>query len=231
MPETLRQFHDRVDGFTHDSLPHFGGFETRDSLRDKVAPDGTLTPFFGSTVIWELDDAAKRALAERQAMLYARCGFCLAQPLSPDTFHITLHDLVSSPDAAAIEAAAASTAAHAERLLTSLRPEGIPALHLHATAMFSMVSTSVVMGFAPDSEADCAALMRLYERFHAVQPLGWGLTPHATLAYYRPGEYDERAVNALRDVFRENAALPPLEITLQPELLRVSCFTDMNHYL
>lgn len=231
MPETLRQFHDRVDGFTHDSLPHVGGFVTRSSLRDKVAPDGTLTPFFGSTVIWELDAAAKGALAARQALLQARCGCCLAQPLSPDTFHITLHDLVSGPDAEEVEAAAVRTAAHADRLLTALRPEGIPALRLHATAMFSMVSTSVVMGFAPDTEADCAALMGLYERFHAVQPLGWGLTPHATLAYYRPGEYDEGTVAALREVFRENAALPPLEITLHPELLRVSRFTDMNHYL
>lgn len=231
MPETLRQFHERVDGFTCDSLPGEGGFTTRESLREKIGPEGGLLPFFGSTVIWELDEAARQTLAERQELLYACCGRCLAAPLSPHTFHITLHDLVSSPDAAAIEAEAARTADHAAHVLTTLRHEGIAPLHLRSTAMFSMVSTSVVMGFAPETEADCAALMGLYERFHAVHPLSWGLTPHVTLAYYRPGEYGGDAKAALREAFRQSAAMSPVEIVLQPDRLRVSRFSDMNHYL
>ena len=231
MPETLRQFRARVDGFTHDSLPHQGGFMTRESLRDKVSPEGTLTPFFGSTVIWELDDASRQALAEHQALLYDRCAACLAEPLRPDTFHVTLHDLVSDPDALAIETDAARTAAQAEAILASQRAAGFPAVHLRSTAMFSMVATSMVMGFAPQTEADCAVLMGLYEAFHAVQPLAWQLTPHVTLAYYRPGEISAQAGSALRSAIAASAALPPVSVVLQPEQLRVSRFRDMNHYL
>lgn len=231
MPETLRQFHGRVDGFTHDSLPHAGGFATRESLRDKVGLDGRLQPFFGSTVIWELDDDVKQALSQHQALLYARCGACLAEALSPAAFHITLHDLVSSPDAGAIDAVASRTAAGAAAILAALRADGIPPICLCSTTMFSMVSTSVVMGFAPETEADCAALMGLYERLHAVVPIPWGLTPHATLAYYCPGEYDAEMTAALRKAFAASSALPPLKITLWPEKLRVCRFIDMNHYL
>ena len=44
MPETLFEFHQRVDGFMHDSLPREGGFVTREPLREKAAPDGRMLP-------------------------------------------------------------------------------------------------------------------------------------------------------------------------------------------
>ena len=89
MPETLTAFHARVDGFTHESLPRTGCLVTRESLRDKVSPEGALRPFHGNTVIWELAEDAKRALSRHQALLYRRAGSCLAEPLDPAAFHIT----------------------------------------------------------------------------------------------------------------------------------------------
>ena len=57
MPETLREFHQRVDGFMLDSLPREGGLVTREPLREKVGPDGRMLPFFGNTMIYDLPDA------------------------------------------------------------------------------------------------------------------------------------------------------------------------------
>lgn len=230
MPETLAAFHARVDGFTADSLPHEGGLVTRGSLTAKVGPDGALRSFFGNTVIYELDDASKLALSRRQVLLHHHAGWCLAEPLAPEAFHITLHDLVNGPEEAALAADVARAEGEALSLLDALRREGIPPIRMVSTHAFSMVNTSVVMGFAPETEADCAALMGLYERFHAVVPLGWGLTPHVTLGYYKPGEYGRETVDTLNHVIREAEALPPIRLTLAPEGLVCRRFSDMNHY-
>ena len=230
MPESLSAFHARVDGFTADSLPHEGGLVTRESLTAKVGHDGGLRPFYGNTVIYGLDNGAKLALARRQVLLHHHAGWCLAAPLAPDAFHITLHDLTSSADRVAAEDAVARTEPQAVALLDALRREGIPPIRMVSTHVFSMVATSVVMGFAPETEADCAALMGLYERFHTVVPLDWGLTPHVTLAYYRPGSYGREAVDALNHVIRLSEGLPPICMTLSPERLVYSRFSDMNHY-
>lgn len=231
VPENLSAFHARVDGFTADSLPHEGGLVTSAGLSAKVGWDGGLRPFFGNTVIWELEDAEKLALCQRQVLLHHHAGWCLAEPLWPDTFHITLHDLVNGPEEAAIAADAARTEAQALALLEALRREGLPSIRMASTHVFSMVNTSLVMGFEPETEADCAALMGLYERFHAVVSLNWGLTPHATLAYYRPGQYGREEVEALSRVIREAERMPPIRLTLEPDRLFYRRFSDMNHYL
>ena len=127
-------------------------------------------------------------------------------------------------------AAMARTEPPALALLQEMRREGLPAVRMRATRVFSMVDTSLVMGFAPETEADCAALMGLYERFHAVVPLAWGLTPHVTLAYYRPGVYGPDAADALRSALHETQQLPPLRLTLTPERLVYRRFSDMNRY-
>lgn len=230
MAETLTAFHARVDGYTHCSLNREEDLVTCASLADKVAPDGALLPFFGSTVVYDMDGETKEQLAARQALLYRHGAACLAEPLAAESFHITLHDLVSGTHQRAVEKEVARTQAQAQALLAELSREGIAPVRMVSTQMFSMVQTSVVQGFAPETEADCTALMRLYERFHAVVPLGWGLTPHVTLGYYRPGRYGMDTVDALAYAFAQASRLPQLHITLAPERLRVCRFSSMNCY-
>ena len=230
MAENLTAFHARVDGFQRSSLPENGWLTTRDGLRDKVDDTGALRPFYGSTVIYDLDAEAKLELANRQTGLYHRCGRCLAEPLHPAFFHLTLHDLTSSTQEQEAWADAARVRDAAENLISALRRQGIPEIHMVSTQMFSMVNTSVVQGFAPETEADCAALMGLYERFHEVVPLAWGLTPHVTLGYYRPGVYGPDETGALAEVFRRAAQLPPLRMVLRPDALAFALFRDMNSW-
>ena len=141
MLENLNAFRQRT-AFVWDSLPREGGFETNPRLAEKVGPDGKLRPFFGDTVIFDLDAADKDWLREIQLRLCGLCGGMLAEPLDPESFHITLHDLNSAPRRGDIAEAMARAEVSAKELLSEI-PEG--EIHVRPTAAFSMVNTSVVL--------------------------------------------------------------------------------------
>ena len=230
MPETLREFHQRVDGFMLDSLPREGGLVTREPLREKVGPDGRMLPFFGNTMIYDLPDAVKVQISRMQVLLHHLCGPCLAEPLSPATLHLTLHDLLNGVDESALRDGVAATGAQAEALLADMRREIAPPVQLRSVAAFNMVNGSVALGFAPETEADCARIMALHARFQQVVALSYPLTPHVTLAYYRPGRYGRDMVDALAEALRQINALPPVRLSLSAEMLHYRRFSDMNHY-
>ena len=228
--ENLTAFHARVDGFMHDSLPREGSFITREPLKEKVAPDGRMLPFFGNTMIYDLPDAVKVQISRMQVLLHHTCGFCLAEPLSPATLHLTLHDLLNGVDEAVLREGVAATGAQAQAILTDVRREIAPPICLTSVAAFNMVNGSVALGFAPDTEADCAAIMALHARYQDVVRLSYPLTPHVTLAYFRPGCYDRAMVNALENALAQINALPPVRLALSADMLHYRRFSDMNHY-
>ncbi len=230
MPETLAAFHERVDGFEHDSLPHSGPLTTKPLLVEKIAPDGSMRPFFGNTMIFDLPADAQLAIARMQLILHHHCSFLLAQPIAPATLHMTLHDLLNGVDEAALSGPIRETGMQAKALLQAHRQDASP-IRLTSTAAFNMTCGSVALGFAPDAEADCARLMALHQDYQAVVPLNYPLTPHVTLAYFRPGVYDEGAVAALAAALGEINALPPLRLTLDTATLHYYRFTDMNTYI
>ena len=229
--ENLAQFHARVDGFQHDSLPRDGHFVTKSRLMEKVMPDGGLRPFFGNTMIFDLPEDVQLQIARMQLLLHHRCSFMLAQPLAPFTLHMTLHDLLNGVDEAALAEPVRQTGAQARAILGELRAAGISPIRLTSTAAFNMVGGSVTLGFAPDTEADCAALMGMHARFQEVVALDYPLTPHVTLAYFRPGSYAPEDVARLADALAEINVLPPVHIVVDAECLHYYRFTDMNTYL
>ncbi|MBQ2953795.1 MAG: hypothetical protein IJE07_09615 [Clostridia bacterium] len=228
--ENLAAFHARVDGFMHDSLPREGGFLTREPLREKVAPDGRMLPFFGNTMIYDLPDAVKVMIGSMQTQLHHLGGWFLAEPLSTDTLHLTLHDLLNGTDEAALQDGVAHTGAQAEAILSDIRREITPPIRLTSVAAFNMVNGSVALGFAPDTEADCAAIMALHARYQDVVRLNYPLTPHVTLAYYKPGSYGRDMVDALAEALRRINQLPPVHLALSADMLHYRRFSDMNHY-
>ncbi len=230
MPETLAAFHERVEGFEHDSLPHSGPLVTKPLLVEKVAPDGTLLPFFGNTMIFDLPEETRLAIARMQLILHHRCGFMLAEPLAPATLHMTLHDLLNGVDEAALAEPVRQTGELARDILRRQQEDASP-IRLTATAAFNMTCGSVALGFAPDTEDDCARLMTLHGDYQPVVPLNYPLTPHVTLAYFRPGVYDEGAVAWLAETLRILNALPPVRLTLTADALHYYRFTDMNTYI
>lgn len=230
MPETLAAFHARVDGFEHNSLPHEGPLTTKPMLVEKVAPDGSMLPFFGNTMIFDLPADVQLAIARMQLILHHRCGFLLAEPLAPSTLHMTLHDLLNGVDEAALAESVRETGEQAKAILSCHRADPSP-IRLTATAAFNMTCGSVALGFAPDTETDCARLMALHGDYQAVVPLSYPLTPHVTLCYFRPGVYGEADVAALAAALREINALPPVRLTLDTATLHYYRFTDMNTYI
>lgn len=210
--ENLTEFHARVDGFQHDSLD--GHLTTKPLLVEKVAPDGRLRPFFGNTMIFDLPQDVQLTIARMQLILHHRCAGMLADPLTPSTLHMTLHDLLNGVDAAALAEPVRQTGEQAKAILAEQRTSALPPVHLTSTAAFNMTSGSVALGFAPDTEEDCAALMGMHADYQAVVALNYPLTPHVTLAYYKPGSYGPEAVAALAGALAEINALPRVRITV-----------------
>lgn len=229
--ETLHEFHARVDGFQHDSLPHDGPLVTKPLLVEKVAPDGGLRPFFGNTMIFDLPQDVQLTITRMQLILHHRCGWMLAQPLTPDTLHMTLHDLLNGVDADGLAEPVRQTGAQAKAILARQRAAGIPPIRLSSTLAFNMTNGSVALGFAPDTETDCAALMSMHADYQTVVALNYPLTPHVTLAYYKPGSYGPEEVAALAEALHEINKLPKVHVTVDAECLHYYTFEDMNTYI
>ena len=226
MMESLAAFHIRVDGFQHDSLQ--ATLTTKPLLVEKVAPDGTLRPFYGNTMIFDLPADVQLQIARMQLLLHHSCGFMLAEPLAPSTLHMTLHDLLNGVDEAALAESVRQTGTQAKAILAELRQAAQPPIRLTSTLTFNMTNGSVALGFAPDTEADCAAIMGMHARFQDVVALNYPLTPHVTLAYYKPGVYDTAT---LAEALRAVNALEKVRITVDVRRLHYYRFTDMNTYI
>lgn len=207
------------------SLPAEGDFATREGLKMKVDGEGNFLPFFGNTVVFLLEEKVKEQLALLQDALYEKAGFLLSARLNRDTFHMTLHDLVNGPVwDETLQRRMITAEKEAKSLLEKWRDR--ETLHMRATWLFNMVNTSIVLGLAPRDEKSAALLNDMYGALENVVPLGYALTPHITMAYFKPGVYTRQQLDNLR------TALQPvqLEVELSMDHLVYQTFDDMNHY-
>lgn len=214
-----------LEDYISRSLPEYGEFQTNPNLLKKVDRDGNFLPFYGNTVVFLLDDGVKEDLKMLQAQLQDAAGWMLSQPLNPETFHVTLHDLVNgSEKTLSLCQRMEETEQKAKALLAQWA--NMPPLRMKTTWLFNMVNTSIVLGLAPTDEETALRLDDMYTALESVVPLGYGLTPHITMAYFRPGSYSAAHLQALRNV------LCPIELELQLDLDKLvhQRFSDMNHY-
>ncbi len=211
---------DTLDHYIWRSLPQCGDFTTAPGLRHKVDESGHFLPFFGNTTVFLLDSQTKEQLRTLQTELYHSGGGVLAQPLDPDTFHVTLHDLANGPvENAHLRNRMAAAAGPAKALLAGFQNQP---LRMQATWLFNMVNTSIVLGLRPADGESWNRLNGMYETLEQVVPLGYAMTPHITMAYFLPGTHRRELLEAL--------SLHPveLELTLSNPVLQE--FRDMNHY-
>lgn len=226
MQETLQQYRKRTE-FMWDSLAQHGGLHTSGGLTAKVAPDGRFKPFYGDTVIFSLPQSMLHWLEDIQNALYAACGECLAERIAAETFHVTLHDLCNQAEK--MPDGVARNRQEALRAIAEARKLCPHSIAIRSNCMFSMVGTSIVMGFEPATEQDCALLMAMYERFQQIVPLPYPLTLHVTLAYYRPGEYDDDMLFRLRDTM-QRIGREQHEWPLEMQGLHYATFESMVRY-
>ena len=207
------------------SLPGEGPFYTNPNLEKKVAKDGYFLPFRGNTVVFRLEKEEKTVLARLRGSLYAVAPDMLAQPLNEADFHMTLHDLANGPAGTpGLEAGMAAAAAGAGAWLRQWKGEG--PLRMRGTWIFNMVNTSLVLGLEPADGESARRLEKMYACLEQVVPLGYAMTPHITLAYFRPGVYGTEQLDRLRTALRP----APVALELKMERLALQEFEDMDHY-
>lgn len=214
-----------LDGYIQNSLPEQGDFYTNPNLSKKVDDSGHFLPFFGNTVVFLLDDGTRNRLQYLQEDLYHAAGEMLTDKLDASTFHMTLHDLMNAPKLSGeLQSRMLETEKYAKELL--MQWQGQPPLRMKTTWPFNMVNTSIVLGLTPADEMSWQRLDEMYLALEKIIPLGYGLTPHITIAYFRPGIITSQQLLSLRK------ALKPVEweVLLEMKKLVYQEFTDMNHY-
>lgn len=226
MLETLDTYRKRTM-FMWDSLPQNGFLFTNNSLRDKVTDGGSFKPFYGDTVIFSLDNDTISWLSQIQDEMYRMCGGILSDRLNPATFHITLHDLKSSPYSMPDDVK--NNEHRAVELIEYAKQKYPNEIYINSRCIFSMVGTSIVMGFEPEGNEACNILMSLYEDFQNIVHLSYPLTLHTTIAYYKPGNYDESVLCTLKSVFNA-VGNTPRKLRLDLNKLNYATFSSMNSY-
>lgn len=225
--------------------PITGRFPTHPALTNKVDDEGRFRPFHGSTVVFKLDRWACRYLQYVSGRLQERLCGMLAQPIPEASFHMTLHDLISpeQTDTAQIfvdDTRTAYTSQYLCEVTRSLKQAAkaveeirsqYPGRHIQMIEdrVVNMVSKSIVLMLRPTTEEDFAFLLDLYHRFDAVKTLSYPLTPHVTLACFKPGEIDgEQLAEAVKEVQVDENNRTRFELSV--EGLVAQRFADMGHY-
>ncbi len=214
-----------LEDYIADSLPT-GEFVTNPNLALKVDETGSFLPLCGNTAVFLLDENVICRLLQLQDRLYEAAPNMLAQRIDPNTFHMTLHDLANAPTGMpGLEQRMASAERNAKRLIRQWKD--LTHVCMRGTWMFNMVNTSIVLGLEPSDLDSCERLSGMYAQMETVVPLGYALTPHITLAYFRPGVYGAESVGQLRKAL----SAEPIDVILQMDRLVLQNFTDMNHYV
>ena len=215
--------------------PIRGQFSTHTGLDDKVGPDGSFRYFPGTTAVFRLDRDTFRLARLMQAALHSHLEDTgmLAEPLPESTLHMTLHDLVSPPPGGGGEGYAGeaeNSLTGAVAVVSSVRERYAgQEIVMLPDRIVNMVSKSLVLLLKPATERDFSLLLQMYRAFDAVRPLPYPLTPHITLAYFRPGPIDGDRLGALIGKMQPvPGALPVCRFT--PEALTAQSFPDMAHY-
>jgi len=230
--ETYREFLNRIDSFEKKSWSFApGDFKGNPSLEKKVHSNNTFRPFYGDTVVFDLDDTTKERLTKWLDELYAIVPECFSERLATYTLHMTLHDLCNSEEFSEIAEEVEINRKKVQSLCKELL--NFDAIKMKSKYTFNMVNTSLVLGLYPADEPEYKKLMTLYETFNAVKNLPYPLTPHITLAYYNVHGFSDASARRLEElVCHLNCAELELEmeIVLKGEKLYYQHFDSMNHY-
>ena len=200
-------------------------FRGRASLGDKIDGENRLKPFYGDTVVFDLDEAVKNRISHIVDKLYSAAGDCLAERLSGSTLHMTLHDLSNGGNLDLLRGKMAENEEKIRRVSLPSRT-----IRMKSTFVFNMVNTSLVLGLVPADEGEYKKLMELYEVFDGILPSKYPLTPHITLAYFCLCGFGDEAKERLRAAVNEINKEAQLDIVLDTKRLYYQHFFSMNDY-
>lgn len=219
--------------------PICGSFHTAGGLSNKVNPDGSYAYFPGSTVTFRMKKKDLKLAQLMQQTLHRQLEGTnmLAHPLPASTLHMTLHDLLS-PESSAYglcdrqkyEAEMAESIDKAADIVAQIQRDFAGRrLVMVADRIVNMVSKSLVLMLRPQTEVDFELLLEMYRRFDEIVRLPYPLTPHITLAYFRPGMLDGERLGAAVDSAQISPVNAPV-FEFEPEALTAQVFRNMQSY-
>ncbi len=228
--ETYKEFLDRINSFEKSEIDLGDDyFKGSGSIVLKVDEDNRFRPFFGDTVVFNLDDATKKKLEKIVDSINAVVPECFCERLVPNTFHMTLHDLSNSPVLEDVAVELFNNELKAKKIAEKIAEQKIK---MKSKYIFNMVNTSLVMGLYPTDEEEYTKLMDLYYLFDDVKELGYPLTPHITLGYYNVDGFSVESARKLETIVKElNANKMEIEIELDTKELLYQKFVSMNDYI
>ncbi len=227
--ESFQQFKDRINSFAWDGLYTRDNFHIRANAIYKVDYDGSFKSFFGNTVVFDLPNEVKDYAYEVQEKLYSYCPSMMAERLTRESFHITLHDLLNGTPSEELEKQVEVMSIRAKELMKEIQLQK-KTLNFTTTALMNMVNVSMVLVVEPADEETYNAMMALYVKFEQLLHLHYSLTPHITLAYYKPGVYGADVLNPLADLIAAVNAGPKCKFTVDTDMLMYQIFTDMKNF-
>ena len=220
--------------------PIRGLFHTNEGLSCKVDCNGNYVPFYGSTVVFRPSQSCLQVIQLMQRILYHRLEGTdmLSDPLPVSTVHMTLHDLVSPEmcvseplDKGKYDQEVSDSLTKAMAIVEGIRYDYAGRkITMVSDRIVNMVSKSLVLMLRPKTEQDYELLLELYHRFDCVKSLPYSLTPHVTLAYFRPGMIDGDKLGAAVAFAQINPENAP-EFDFYVEALTAQSFSDMRSYL
>ncbi len=228
--ETYKEFLDRINSFEKSEIDLGDDyFKGNPSIALKVNENNGFRPFYGDTVVFNLDDATKEKLEKIVDSINAVVPECFCERLVPNTFHMTLHDLSNSPVLEDVASKLFHNELKAVKIAEKITDQKIK---MKSKYIFNMVNTSLVMGLYPKSEEEYNKLMDLYCLFDDVKKLGYPLTPHITLGYYNVDGFSVESARKLENIVKElNANEMEIEIELDTKELFYQKFVSMNDYI
>lgn len=224
--ENYLEFMERISSFEKQELSLGSeAFVPNPAMCDKVKPDNSFRPFYGDTVVFDLDQNDKAKIAGMVQQLYDTVPECFCERLGDTTYHMTLHDLSNSNDLDAVSEMMSKN----EKCIRSFLPIESETIRMRSKAVFNMVGRSLVLGLYPINEAEYNKLMQLYLLIDKVQTLPYPLTPHITLGYYNINGFSYGSSQRLCDVVNQ-LNTTPIDITLSTDMLIYQHFYSMNDY-
>lgn len=228
--ETYKEFLDRINSFEKKEM-YLGDdyFKGNPSISKKVDKNNSYQPFYGDTVVFNLDDTTKGKIAGLVDRIRAVAPECFCEALFSDTFHMTLHDLSNSP---VLENVAVEVFENELKAIEKVEKIAVQKIKMKSKYIFNMVNTSLVLGLYPADEEEYNKLMELYYLFDDVKKLNYPLTPHITLGYYNINGFDTKSARKLENIVQElNTNEMEIEIELDTKQLFYQKFVSMNDYI
>lgn len=229
--ETYPEFLVRIDSFEQKEI-HYGNsyFKGNPSIAQKVDRDNSFRDFYGDTIVFALDDAVKKALAEYVDLLYQSVPECFCEKLAPHTFHMTLHDLSNSPSLRDVAEEMFDNELKVIKNAEEIQKYGNAPIRMKSKNIFNMVDTSLVLGLYPADEDEYQRLMNLFSVFDTVKKSDYPFTPHITLAYYSIDGFSLQAARHLEDIVSQLNS-NEMDIELNMHYLYYQKFRSMNDYI